>query len=121
MTPIPVDIPALTRSLYSILPEIVVVATALCVLFADLFTSEKNRGGLCVLSLLGVAVALFLTFALRPVRIEGFSGMVVNDGLGAFFGIVILCACGLTLLMATGYSEWEGTDKGEFYALLLLS
>ncbi|MBM2828240.1 MAG: NADH-quinone oxidoreductase subunit, partial [Actinobacteria bacterium] len=33
---------------------------------------------------------------------------MVHDGLGAFFEIVILSACALTLLMATGYSEWEG-------------
>jgi NADH-quinone oxidoreductase subunit N len=46
---------------------------------------------------------------------------VVHDGLGAFFEIVILSACALTLLMATGYSEWEGTHKGEFYSPLLLS
>src|SRR4030066_1902706 len=34
---------------------------------------------------------------------------------------VIPPACALTLLMATGCSEWEGTQKGEFYSLLLLS
>jgi NADH-quinone oxidoreductase subunit N len=121
MTPIPMDSHALAMSVYSILPEIVVVSTALLVLFLDLVLPEEKGRFLCWASLSGVAVALFSVFALGPARIEGFSGMVVHDGLGAFFDMVILAACGLTLLMATGYSEWEGTHKGEFYSLLLLS
>jgi len=73
------------------------------------------------MGLLGIGVALFSVYALGQGRIEGFSGMIVHDGMGAFFDVVILSACALTFLMATGYSEWEGTHKGEFYSLILLS
>jgi NADH-quinone oxidoreductase subunit N len=121
MAPIAIDAQALLRSTYSILPEILVVATALFVLFVDLILPEENKRVLCGVSLIGVALSLFAVFAMGPVKISGFSGAVVHDGLGAFFEIVILSACALTLLMATGYSEWEGTHKGEFYTLLLLS
>lgn len=121
MDPVLMDAQALLESLRSIAPEILVVATALFVLFLDVVLPEENKRVLCWVSLFGVAIALFSVFALGPGTIEGFSGMIVHDGLGAFFDMVILAACGLTLLMATGYSEWEGTHKGEFYALLLLS
>jgi len=121
MGPIAIDAQALLRSTYSILPEILVVATALFVLFVDLVLPEENKRVLCGVSILGVALSLFAVFAMGPARISGFSGAIVHDGLGAFFEIVILSACALTLLMATGYSEWEGTHKGEFYSLLLLS
>src|SRR5512134_1692802 len=121
MPPIALDPQALLQGLYSILPETVVVATALVVLFADLFLPEENKRILCGVSLAGIALALFAVVAMGPATVSGFSGTVVHDGLGAFFEIVILCACALTLLMATGYSEWEGTHKGEFYSLLLLS
>jgi NADH-quinone oxidoreductase subunit N len=121
MVPIAIDAQALLRSTYSILPEILVVATALFVLFVDLILPEENKRVLCGVSIIGVALSLFAVFAMEPARISGFSGAVVHDGLGAFFEIVILSACALTLLMATGYSEWEGTHKGEFYSLLLLS
>jgi len=121
MVPIAIDAQALLRSTYSILPEILVVATALFVLFVDLILPEENKRVLCGVSIVGVALSLFAVFAMGPARISGFSGAVVHDGLGAFFEIVILSACALTLLMATGYSEWEGTHKGEFYSLLLLS
>ena len=121
MPPIAADVPALVKSVSSILPEIVVVATALFVLFLDVVLPEENRRVLCWVSLFGIAAALLSVFALGPAKIEGFSGMIAHDGLGAFFDLVILAACALTLLMATGYSEWEGTHKGEFYSLILLS
>ncbi|MGE5753318.1 MAG: NADH-quinone oxidoreductase subunit N [Deltaproteobacteria bacterium] len=121
MPPIAIDPQALLTGLYSILPETVVVATAIFVLFVDLVLPEENKRILCGVGIAGIALSLFAVFAMGPSRIQGFSGMVVHDGLGAFFEIVILCACALTLLMATGYSEWEGTHKGEFYSLLLLS
>ncbi|MBI5418834.1 MAG: NADH-quinone oxidoreductase subunit N [Deltaproteobacteria bacterium] len=121
MSPIPIDAAALLTGLRCILPEILVVATAIFVLFVDLMIPEENKRILCGISLIGVVISLFSVFLLGPARISGFSGAVVHDGLGAFFEIVILAACALTLLMATGYSEWEGTHKGEFYSLLLLS
>ena len=121
MGPIPIDPQALAMSVRSILPELLVVGTALFVLFLDVVIPEENRRVLCWVSFFGVAIALFSVFAMGPGRIDGFSGMVSHDGLGAFFDMVILAACALTLLMATGYSDWEGTHKGEFYSLLLLS
>ncbi|PWB68175.1 MAG: NADH-quinone oxidoreductase subunit N, partial [Deltaproteobacteria bacterium] len=121
MPPIAIDPQALLTGLYSILPETIVVATAIFVLFVDLVLPEEKKRALCGVSIAGVALSLFAVFAMGPSKVQGFSGMVVHDGLGAFFEIVILSACALTLLMATGYSEWEGTQKGEFYALLLLS
>ncbi len=121
MAPFSIDIPALVTSVVSITPEILVVATALFVLLLDLAIPEENKRVLCGTGIVGIAVALFSVYALGTGKIEGFSGMVVHDGMGAFFDVVILAACALALLMATGYSEWEGTQKGEFYSLILLS
>jgi len=121
MEPFSPDMPALVTSLYSILPEMIVVATAIIILLLDLVIPEENKRVLCVSGLVGIGIALFSVYALGQGKIEGFSGMIVHDGAGAFFDVVILSACALTLLMASGYAEWEGTNKGEFYALILLS
>src|SRR5512143_1305536 len=122
MAPLSMDPQALIQSVRSILPEIIVVATALFVLVLDVAIPEEKKRVLCWASLLGIGIALCVTlFVLGPAKIEGFSGMIVHDGLGAYFDVVILAACALTLLMATGYATWEGIQKGEFYALLLLS
>ncbi len=121
MAPIPVDIPALIRGLYSILPELVVIGTAIGILLADLFLPEGRKGVLCGIGIAGVAAAILAALWLGPGKIEGFSGLIVHDGMGLFFALTILSVALLTLMMATGYSDWEGTQKGEFYALLLLS
>ena len=121
MTPIPFDKAALIQGLYSILPELVVIATAIAVLLADLVLPERGKKTLCHLGIAGTAVAILSALSLGPGRIDGFSGMIVHDGVGLFITLTILATALLTLLMATGYSEWEGTQKGEFYALLLFS
>ena len=121
MTPIPFDKAALFQGLNSILPELLVIATAIGVLLADLVLPERGKKSLCHLGIAGIAVAILAALSLGPGRIDGFSGMIVHDGMGLFVTLVILGTALLTLLMATGYSEWEGTQKGEFYALLLFS
>jgi NADH-quinone oxidoreductase subunit N len=115
------DAAALIRGLYSILPELVLIGTAILVLLADLFVPEEGKGTLCGIGIAGTAASIFSTMALGPGKIEGFSGMIVHDGMGFFVTLTILAAALLTLLMATGYSAWEGTHQGEFYALLLIS
>ena len=121
MTPIPFDKVALVQGLYSILPELVVIATAIAVLLADLVLPERGKKTLCHLGIAGTAVALMAALSLGPGRIDGFSGLIVHDGMGLFITLVVLATALITLMMATGYSEWEGTQKGEFYALLLFS
>jgi NADH-quinone oxidoreductase subunit N len=119
--PIPVDVQSLIRGLHCVLPEMVLIATAIVVLLADLFLAEDRKLILCWLGIAGAVAAIFAVLRLGPVKIEGFSGMIVHDGLGAFSSLTILAATLVTLLMSIGYSGWEGTRKGEFYALLLFS
>ena len=121
MNPIPVDVQSLVRGLYCVLPEMILIAAAVAVLLTDLFLAEGRKRILCDIAVTGAVAAILAVLWLGPVRIEGFSGMIVHDGLGVFSSLTILVVALLTLLMSIGYSEWEGTRKGEFYALLLLS
>ncbi len=119
--PISIDIQSLIRGLWCILPEAVLIAAAIAVLLTDLFIAEGRKMILCAIGIAGAAGSILAVLWLGTVRIEGFSGMIVHDGLGLFSSLTILAATLLTLMMSIGYSEWEGTRKGEFYALLLLS
>ena len=121
MAPIPFDNSQVLQGLASVAPESILVLTAIVVLMADLFLTEDNKGSLCWLSLAGVAAALATVSSIGTGLIVGFSGMVTSDGFGMFFSLVVLTACALVLLMATGWSERAGTQKGEFYALILIS
>ncbi|HEU4949265.1 MAG TPA: hypothetical protein VFT11_00740, partial [Candidatus Deferrimicrobiaceae bacterium] len=90
MTPIPFDQAALVQGLYSILPELVVIATAIAVLLADLALPERGKKRLCHLGIAGTVVAILATLSLGPVQIDGFSGMIVHDGVGLFVTLTIL-------------------------------
>ncbi len=104
-----------------IAPEAILVCTAIAVLMADLFMPEDGKASLPWISLAGVLAALGSVYALGSGRIVGFSGMIASDGFGMFFSVVVLSACALVLLMSTGWSERAGTQKGEFYSLILMS
>jgi NADH-quinone oxidoreductase subunit N len=121
MAPIPFHNSQVMQGLASVAPESILVLTALAVLMADLFFSEDNKAALCWMSLAGVLVSIATVASIGTTLIVGFSGMVTSDGFGMFFSLVVLSACALVLLMGTGWSERAGTQKGEFYALILMS
>jgi len=128
------------NSMALILPLVVVVATALLVLVADLFI-ERRKGVLSWLAGIGLGGAAVVAVAewtrwrggaalWRVVHggliwnsreaISGFSGMVKLD-LYALFFIVLFCGVGVvTILLSDGYLARHRVKPGEFYALLLL-
>ena len=99
MTPIPFDQAALVQGLYSILPALILIATAIAVLLADLVLPEIGKKRLCHLGISGTATAILAALSLGPGRIDGFSGMIVHDGMGLFVTLTILAVTFLTLLM----------------------
>lgn len=118
----PFSLAGISQSLNIVLPEIVVIGTALAVLLVDLVLPEDNKRPLAYLGTAGTLLALAVTvIGGYGYREWGFSGMVANDGLAWFTNVSILCATALVLLMSTGYGDWEGTQKGEFHSLVLLS
>ncbi|HEX6122763.1 MAG TPA: NADH-quinone oxidoreductase subunit N [Ktedonobacterales bacterium] len=107
-----------------ILPQLIILAAALVVLLADLFTPAGRKGWLALIGLLGVAGAFVAAGALfvNGTGTTAFFGMVTDDK-GAMFGhLVILFALGLGLLFSPGFIERQRIPhEGEYYALLLLS
>src|SRR4030067_339659 len=111
MGPFPLDAATLLTSVTSIVPEIIVVATALFILFLDVVTPEENKRVLCGASLVGIGIALFSVYLLGQEKIEGVSGAICHAGGGRLGAAGLLSACALTLLMATGSSQRAGTHK----------
>lgn len=109
--------------LASISPELVVTATALVILVADLFLDEKWRKQLGYGALLGLAVA----FAIDRFYILPESNLLNQPPLlflcpfTVFFKDVILAATALTIVL---YQQQKGLSDfypGEFIGLLLFS
>ena len=131
----------MNNSVFIVLPTVVILATAVVVLLADLVFERRPKvlgwlsaGGLVVAA--SVAIGQWATwsggdalwrvftgglgFGARQGR-YGFNGMVRLDQYGLFF-TVLFCAIGvLTVLLSDGYLAQHRIKAGEFYLLLLLA
>lgn len=115
------DLQSILLSLKAIVPEMILTATGCLILLYDLLIPEENRGVHAGISAVGVITALFSVLWFGSERIEAFSGMLAQDTFGSFFTVVVLVSLLLTLMLSRSYNDWEGIQKGEFYALLLFS
>jgi NADH-quinone oxidoreductase subunit N len=113
----PIQIP--TLNFIALAPPLIVIATALLVLLADLVVAEKRVLG--YLALLGVVAAGVASLALWSSAPLAFQAMAISDGYTLFFNLVFLTTAALSLLAAIDYLERKGLQRGEYYALLLFS
>jgi len=110
-------------NLESIIPEIIVVITALVVLLLDLVLSKDEKTPVAVLSLLGLALALISSIFMwrADVSSYAFNRLIVIDRFTLFFNSLFMVASFITLLISINYLREEGSNYGEYYALVLLA
>ncbi len=106
-------------NLTPILPEVVLVGTALLVLLVSAYT-ERQRW-LAVLSILGLLVAAALSFAIKVDPPQTFQGMLVVDHYALYVNLVVLLASFLALLLSYYYTPQFTRSQGGYYALILLA
>ncbi len=96
-----------------ILPELVMLVTALLVLLADLAGSPGRRGWLAVVGLIGVLGAVVATVYLYITGGQGtaFFGMMSADETALFADLIVLFAAGAGLLLSPGYIERQGVRQ----------
>ncbi|MCO5100183.1 MAG: NADH-quinone oxidoreductase subunit N [Burkholderiaceae bacterium] len=104
-----------------ILPEIVVLASAIVALLAAAFAPQRWQWAGAPLALSGLLAASVLCFA----QLDGaphltFSGAWAVDGAGIWARLLILVASALAIVLAP---HWLQDDRrhGEYYAVVLLS
>ncbi len=118
---LPIEVPRL--DLVPVLPELIVVGTAILVLLVDAIRPIRDRRPLLVLSLLGLGTAGGFAVSLwswdGPPTVLG--GMVSTDRFGVFFRLVVLASAVLALLLSHAYLERNREGRGEFYPLLLFA
>ena len=102
-----------------ILPELVLLLTAILILVVDTFLGDKRW--LTWVGLVGVLVAGGVSYRLAQMPAQEFQGMVISDGYTAFFRLIILTVTALGLLVAMNWLDAHGTQQGEYNGLLLLS
>jgi len=101
-------------------PEISLLATAIVVIFADLFFQRKSL--LAIISLIGLAVACGFTIYLWGGNEQAiFANMLVVDKFALFFKLLFPAMSALVILASADYVSKFDHFQGEYYALVLLS
>src|SRR5687768_482473 len=110
---------------WALLPEIVLVGWAMLVLVVDVAQkgnrSEPSRPLIGWLSLAGLVATAIANGWLLTMRAEPGAAMVAMDSFRVFINFVILGSAALTLLMAQGFLDRRGINRGEFQALVLFA
>jgi len=102
-------------------PELIVLATALLVMAADLALPRSQKSRLAWPGFVGLLAAAVVSFVLWDGSDPVLHGMIAADGYALWLNLVILTAAALTVLLSVGYVGRLGPVRGEFYTLLLLA
>jgi NADH-quinone oxidoreductase subunit N len=106
--------------LYLIAPEIIISAFGFLVLLVSVFSRSVGRKNyLGMIGLIGIIIAFFYTLPQIGSVKSGFGGMFISDGYALFFKILFLIISFLTILISMAYTQREGIEFGEYYALVL--
>ena len=103
----------------AILPELIVVGTAIVVLFLDLVVPAERRGWLAGVTVVGLLAALAASFPLWGQNRAAFGDTVIADSLAAFFNVLLIAITILTVLISPRFLRALDLDFGEYYILLL--
>jgi NADH-quinone oxidoreductase subunit N len=110
------------------LPEIIVIATAVAVLVLDLFLTERGRAALAYVALGGLAAAFLATLLAVPPAGEMLGGRFGMDGVAWWFKLLFLLAGFVTVAISADLLDGGARVRmrgigfrGEYYCLLLFS
>lgn len=101
-------------------PELLMVATAMVVLFAGLFLPTGSKKLLGYIASLGIIASLYMTIASLGTDAMAFHDTLSVDALSQFFKIVFLVVALLVSIAAIKYTEGCRSTE-EFYTLMLLA
>lgn len=107
---------SLTSQFSTVLPEALVALLAIIVVLLDLVIKKKQA-----LAWITVAGAGGVFYSLFSAKEFAFNRMFVADGYGMFFKAIFLISLALCCLMSTRYLSVEGSQKGEYYGLMLFA
>jgi len=104
-----------------LIPEIATVALAVAVLGADLLWPRLGGRRLGIITAVGAAIILAVTFWRREITGATLGGLYLADSYAVFFRLIFLAAAALVSLLSADFVEREVRRPGEYYTLLLFS
>src|ERR1700693_1417506 len=111
---------AFRHDFFLILPEVELALFGLAILLFDFMLGVRDKTGNAVFAMLGVffsGISLYRLRVIGPDAVGGFNGSIIVDPFFLFFGMILLAATALVILLSVRYLQIEGEHHGEFYAL----
>ncbi|MBI1388271.1 MAG: NADH-quinone oxidoreductase subunit NuoN [bacterium] len=108
-------------SLWQVLPELIVLATAVGVLASDLFVKSVQRVNVTLTATLGLLIAFFTARSLEASATPIFAGMVVRDSLSILLDQIFLAGAMLVTWIGHEYARRNPRQFPEFTALVLFA
>ncbi|MFQ5465454.1 MAG: NADH-quinone oxidoreductase subunit N [Thermodesulfobacteriota bacterium] len=105
--------------LQRIVPEFIILGTALFLLILDLFMKKRPRRSFAVIGILGI-VASGVCLACQD-KGESLAGMFIQDAASIFFKWLFLIIAAVVLYITAIYEKNIRNWRGEFYSLLLFA
>jgi len=102
-------------------PEIILTITGTLIMFLEAVLAESQKRILAWLAAAGLVGALWATFNAYSDPGPAFQNMLIIDGFGTFFRVVVIGVGLLAVLCSAGYLRRERANAGEYYALILFS
>jgi len=103
------------------LPEIIMVVVGTLIMLLQGMMGDNKKRSLTALTLLGFAAALAAAVMANNNPGTSFTNMMVVDGFGTFFRVLVIAVGILTVLSSSQYLRREHAESSEYYALLLFS
>jgi NADH-quinone oxidoreductase subunit N len=105
-----------------LLPEIIIAATGFALLIIDLFLTERQKGILAPLALVGIAITLASLIAILPESGTLFGGRFVINPITTWFKILFLLGAAFTVALVWHSRKHELiASGGEFFVILLFT
>jgi NADH-quinone oxidoreductase subunit N len=107
----------------SILPEIIVAATAALVMLYDCFFPRERKltAAISIFGLILAGITQYWLWASIVAPADAWQGMIVNDAMRASFTLIFLLVSALTILISSIWIEQEDIPAGEYYSLVLFA
>ncbi len=110
------------------LPELIVIATALAVLLVDMLLTERQRTILAPMALVGLGVAAVGTVLLMPQAGTLFGGRFAVDAVASWFKLIFILTALITIALSLDTLDGRVAvpvagfgSRGEFYTVLLFT
>ena len=117
----PVNFAPSSTDILRFLPEtILTIAGTLLMILDPLFSKKAPKlfGNLSILSLLAAIAA---AVAANDAQGTAFSNLLIVDGFGTYFRILVMCIGIIAILSSYRYLDRERAETGEYHALILFS